>query len=174
MSQKNCNILCWNVPGLNASARRDCVRNAVVAAGATIVLQETKIANWSPRLVRDALGPNFVNSFATLPANGVRGGILLAVNAHFFSLQNIHTTAHTISADIVMRADNATWTLTSVYGPQENNDKDFFFLSEIKDLKDRGLIIGDFNLIYKAEDKSNNRLNRRLMALFKETLDEAN
>jgi hypothetical protein len=49
-----------------------------------------------------------------------------------------------------------------------------FFLSEIKDLKDRGLIIGDFNLIYKAEDKSNNRLNRRLMALFKETLDEAN
>lgn len=55
--------------------------------------------------------------------------------------------------------------------------KIFFFLSEIKDLKDRGkkewLIIGDFNLIYKAEDKSNNRLNRRLMALFKETLDEA-
>lgn len=35
------------------------------------------------------------------------------------------------------------------------------------------LILGDFNLIYKAEDKSNNRLNRRLMTRFKETLDEA-
>jgi hypothetical protein len=31
--------------------------------------------------------------------------------------------------------------------------------------------MGDFNLIYKAEDKSNTRLNRRLMTLFKETLD---
>jgi hypothetical protein len=58
-------------------------------------------------------------------------------------------------------------------GPRKIMTK-IFFLSEIKDLKDRGLIIGDFNLIYKAEDKSNNRLNRRLMALFKETLDEAN
>jgi hypothetical protein len=57
-------------------------------------------------------------------------------------------------------------------GPRKIMTK-IFFLSEIKDLKDRGLIIGDFNLIYKAEDKSNNRLNRRLMALFKETLDEA-
>jgi hypothetical protein len=33
--------------------------------------------------------------------------------------------------------------------------------------------MGDFNLIYKAEDKSNNRLNRRLMTSFKEALNEA-
>jgi hypothetical protein len=30
----------------------------------------------------------------------------------------------------------------------------------------------DFNLIYKAEDKSNVRLNRRMMGKFKATLDE--
>jgi hypothetical protein len=51
------------------------------------------------------------------------------------------------------------------------------FLDEIKDLKLRGkkewLILGDFNLICKAEDKSNNRLNRRIMTQLKETLDEA-
>jgi hypothetical protein len=51
------------------------------------------------------------------------------------------------------------------------------FVDEIKDLKNRGkkewLILRDFNLIYRAEDKSNNRLNRRLMTRFKETLDDA-
>jgi hypothetical protein len=73
-----------------------------------------------------------------------------------------------------MRADNKIWTVTGVYGPQEDNEKEVF-PEEIIDLKTRGkqewLILGDFNLIYKAEDKSNNRLNRRLMTRFKETLD---
>jgi hypothetical protein len=85
---------------------------AVSAAGATIVcLQETKIANWTTRLVRDTLGPLFANNFTTLPAQGVRGGILRAANEHFFTLQNFHTTDHTVSADVVMRADNVTWTV---------------------------------------------------------------
>lgn len=38
------------------------------------------------------------------------------------------------------------------------------FLEELKNLRnqvlEKWLVIGDFNLIYKAEDKSNNRLNR--------------
>jgi hypothetical protein len=73
-----------------------------------------------------------------------------------------------------MRADNSTWTITRVYGPQENGEKELF-LEELKNLKERGkdewLFLGDFNLIYKAEDKNNTRLNRHLMMLFKETLD---
>lgn len=102
MSQKNCNVLCWNVRGLNARARRDSVRNTISAAGATIVcLRETKIAHWTPSLVRETLGPNFVNSYTTLPATGVRGGILLAVDEQFFSLQNHHATPHSVSADVV-------------------------------------------------------------------------
>lgn len=154
MSQKDCNILCWNVRGLNSAARRASTRNVVSALGATIVcLQETKIATWTARLVTDALGPNFANNFTTLPADGVRGGILLAANENLFTLQNFHSTTYTISADVVMHADNTTWTITGVYGPQENRDKESF-MEEIKSLKTRGkdewLILGDFNLIYKA------------------------
>lgn len=157
MSQKNCNILCWNVRGLNARARRDSIRNAVLATGATIVcLQETKIEHWTPSLVRDTLGPNFANSYTTLPAMGGRGGILLAANELFFSLQNHHTTTYSVSADVVMHAENKSWTITGVYGPQDNIEKEIF-LNEFKDLKTRAkiewLILGDFNLIYKAEDK---------------------
>jgi exonuclease III len=138
MSHKNCNVLCWNVDGLNAAARRDSVRVAVSATGATIVcLQETKIANWTTRLVRDTLGPLFANNFTTLPAQVVHGGILLEANEHFFGLQNFHTTDHTVSADVVMCADNVTWTVTGVYGPQENDEKGLF-LDELKNLKASG------------------------------------
>ena len=34
------------------------------------------------------------------------------------------------------------------------------------------LLLGDFNLIYKASDKNNNHLNTRLMRFFREVLDE--
>jgi hypothetical protein len=124
--------------------------------------------------VRDTLGPLFANNFTTLPAQRVRRGILLAANEQFFMLQTFHTTDHTLSADVVMRADNSTWTITGVYGHQENGEKEVF-LEELKNLKARGkdewLVLGDINLIYKAEDKNNTRLNRHLMTLFKETLD---
>jgi hypothetical protein len=62
-----------------------------------------------------------------------------------------------------------------VYGPQLEVDK-IAFLDELKDLRSNihgeWLISGDFNLIYKAEDKNNSRLNRRLMGKFKVALDD--
>lgn len=177
MSQKNCNVLCWNVRGLNAAASRASVRTSVQSSGATIVcLQETKINQWTSRLVSETLGPNFASNYAALPAIGTRGGILIAANEKFFTLDADFTTDHTISSNITMKADNAKWTLTGVYGPQSYQDK-LSFMNELKDLKNQvqveWLIIGDFNLIYKAEDKSNNRLNRHLMNSFRQALDES-
>ena len=78
MSQKDCNILSWNVRGLNAAARRVSVRNTVQSSGATIVcLQQTKIAQWTARLVSETLGHDFATNYVTLPADGTRGGILM-------------------------------------------------------------------------------------------------
>lgn len=49
------------------------------------------------------------------------------------------------------------------------------FIEELKSIKprvlDKCLITGDFNLIYKAEDKNNNRLNRRLMGHFRQAIE---
>lgn len=118
MSQQNCNILCWNVRGLNAAASRASVRNMVISTNATIAcLQETKIAHWSSQLVAETLGQQFAHSFATLTANGIRGGILLGVSENYFAIQNHHATTYTISTDVPMKADNTTWTITGVYGP---------------------------------------------------------
>jgi hypothetical protein len=58
------------------------------------------------------------------------------------------------------------WWLTTVYGPQDEQEK-VAFLEELRQLctgrVGPWLLCGDFNLIYKAMDKSCGRLNRRLM-----------
>ena len=61
-----------------------------------------------------------------------------------------------------------------VYGPQGEAAK-LQFLQELKNIPppvhNRWLILGDFNLIYQAEDKNNSNLNRRLMGAFRATID---
>jgi exonuclease III len=70
----------------------------------------------------------------------------------------------------------STQCLTGVYCPKEDRDK-LAFLEEIKGfrqiVKVEWLVVGDFNVIYKAKDKSNDRLNRLMMSNFRQTIDEA-
>lgn len=79
-----------------------------------------------------------------------------------------------LSATISMRSEESCWSTTVVYGPQLEAQK-ISFLNEIHDLqhdmKPAWLIIGDFNLIYKAADKNNDRLDRRMMQRFKGAID---
>ena len=75
MLEYNCNVLNWNVWGLNNPARRKVVRDLVQETRATIVsIQETKLQSFTPQLVTETLGPKFVQSYVFLPANGTRGG----------------------------------------------------------------------------------------------------
>ena len=175
MAQMNCQVLNWNVRGLNDGARQDSVSELVRTTGATIVcLQETKMQAMERNVVRRTVGAKFENSYSVLPAEQTRGGIFLAVNEDFFDLSDIALTANTITAQIKMRADGKTWQITVVYGPQ-GEDAKLQFLQELKNIpppeNDRWLILGDFNLIYQAEDKNNANLNRRLMGAFRATID---
>jgi len=67
------------------------------------------------------------------------------------------------------------WSLATVYGPVEENLK-LEFLNELREIHvdcDGPLLIhGDFNLIYQATDKSNDRLNLRSMHRFRRALDD--
>ena len=177
MAQRNCKLLNWNVRGLNDAARRDAVSELVRDTGATIVcLQETKLQQIDANIVMQTVGQCFANSFAALPAVQTRGGILLAVNEGYFGLSDVRYSQHAITATITMRDTSTQWQITVVYGPQ-NDDEKVMFLQELKSITApqphrRWLILGDFNLIYQAQDKNNTNLNRRLMGSFKATIDE--
>ena len=62
-----------------------------------------------------------------------------------------------------------------VYGPQTDVPK-IAFLEEMVDRRalcpGPWLVIGDFNLILHASDKSNNRIDRRMMGKFKRFIDD--
>jgi exonuclease III len=175
MPQQNCKILSWNVRGLNEMARRDSVQELIQDTGSTIVcIQETKLAALDNAAIFRTLGPKVLNNVAILPMINTRGGILLAASDDFFSLSQVYTTPHTISASITMKADNSVWWITGVYGSQSVAEK-HNFLQELKNLAsqrwEKWLVRGDFNLVYQTSDKNNRNLNRYLMGAFKSALD---
>jgi len=68
------------------------------------------------------------------------------------------------------------WWLTVVYGPQADQEK-VEFLDEFRQFRMTAdgpwVLCGDFNMIYREEDKSNDRLNRRCMRRFRAFIDAA-
>jgi hypothetical protein len=105
----------------------------------------------------------------------VLGGILVVAKNSLFALQQPVLNANSITVAVSDLRSNTSWTLTGVYSPQNDLDKKMF-LRELKRIKESvhssWVIIGDFNLIYKDQDKSNCRLNRTLMLRFKRVLNQ--
>lgn len=59
---------------------------------------------------------------------------------------------------VKLLTDGTEMWLTTVYGPSRNNDKSTFIdeLNELRTIRTGAwLLLGDFNLIYTAEDKNN-------------------
>ena len=175
MNDDKCIIFNWNVRGLNSGARRDVVRGLVNDHRCNVVcLQETKLACVDDNVIIQTLGQQFVGSYFYLPAQGTRGGVIVACSHDLYTLQSVTTGQYSISAIITSRADNSQWSITGVYGPQEDQEK-IQFISEMCSLRHQMLpswiILGDFNLIYRACDKNTDRVNRGMMHRFKSALD---
>lgn len=84
----NLQVLFWNVHGLNCPAKRAAVRSVITSVRPSVVcLQETKLALVSSSIVTDTLGSEFSDFFA-LPADGTRGGIILAWRSAIIALSN--------------------------------------------------------------------------------------
>lgn len=75
---------------------------------------------------------------------------------------------------MTIKESGTSFPLTTVYGPSRDIDKPSF-LAEIRNTAPppalKWLILGDFNLIYRARDKSNTKLNLRRMRHFRSTLN---
>lgn len=125
-------------------------------------------------LVLSMLGSEFVNNYISLPSIGASGGILIAWRARLGTVGA--SRVDSLSASVQFCSDNGNvWWLTCVYGPQGNNAK-IQFLQELRDLHVQctgpWLVAGDFNLIYKNEDKNNTNLNRAMMGRFRRWIND--
>lgn len=139
-----------------------------------IYLQETKLPVISDFDIARIIGTGF--EYAHLPSLCVRGGILVAWKSSVWAASNIRMTGHTISARVRLIADDSEMWLTTVYGPSRDSEK-LAFLVELHELRQvrtgPWMLLGNFNLIYRSQDKNNERLNRRLMGQFRRFLTQA-
>ena len=168
------NILIWNVRGLNRKSRRDGVRDMVLSTRPDLVcLQETKKEAISRRMVMSMLGSEFDN-FIFLPAQGTRGGILLAWKGTVCNVINSRIDSFSVSL-LIAHGGDTPWWFTGVYGPQSDNLK-LAFIQELRTIRAScsgpWAVGGDFNLIYRAEDKNNSNLDRAMMGRFRRLLND--
>lgn len=175
MNDNNCIVFNWNIRGLNGAVRRQVMHNFISNHRATIVcLQETKLQTVNDQIISKTLGQQFVGAYAVLPAIGVSVGVIIACSVDYYLIQDIQVGEFSVSATVKCRENGLRWTPTGVYGPQHDHDKECFIL-EIKNLQPALLpqwcILGDFNLIFRADHKSTCNINRRLMNCFKSALD---
>jgi len=163
MSEQKCVLLNWNARGLNNPARKKIVRDLVADLRSTIVcLQETKVSICDGLLVNETLGSEFAKNYAFLPADETRGGVLVGVHEDYYHIVSSFTTTNAVSVKLQATTSNVSWWLTAVYGPQRDADK-LAFLNELRQISlmtsDLWLVIGDFNMILQATDKSNDNIN---------------
>jgi hypothetical protein len=87
----------------------------------------------------------------------------------------METRVYSVIVKIKRRVDNVIWSLTGVYGLQREPDK-ICFMQELKliwqNTDDQWLLLGDFNLRCRANDKSRGTVNRRILNRFISLLDE--
>jgi exonuclease III len=132
-----------------------------------------KIAGISRRIILSSLGSDF-SDYAVVPSVGASGGILVAWRRHI-GVSGVRRVDNN-SVTIQFAAKNGqAWWLTCVYGPQGNEDK-ILFLQELRDIRAAcpgpWMFAGDFNLIYKDEDKNNANFNRAMMGRFRRFIND--
>jgi exonuclease III len=159
---------------LNDPAKRDAVREFVSSLRVSVVcLQETRLDVIDDFIVMQCLGPSF-DGYVYLPAVETRGGILLAWNKAIVNIERVSYGEYAITGEVIPRDLNRWW-ITTVYGPQSNEDK-LRFLQELTERRSvcpgPWLLLGDFNMIMYAEEKSNDRLDRLMMARFRQFAQE--
>jgi len=167
-------ILCWNVRGLNSKARQDTVRTLIASCQVEIIcLQETKMSEISRGCILSLLGSDFPY-WVELPSIGASGGILVAWRHGLGPASATRVDSFSISLQF-SPASSQTWWLTCVYGPQGDDNK-LLFMQELRDVRvaciGPWLVLGDFNLIARTEDKNNSLVNRAMMGRFRRLIND--
>lgn len=176
MSDQICVVLNWNVRGLNNPARRKVVKDLVQETRCTVAcFQETKMEQINDRIIVEALGEKFKDNYVCRPSEGASGGILLAVHSDYYKIIQTDVRDHSVTTKLESTLAPIQWWISAVYGPQTDTAK-LQFLQEMRQIKqsvgDKWMIIGDYNMILQAADKSTSNLNHRIMRAFRDAVNE--
>jgi exonuclease III len=96
------NFISWNVRGLNSRVKQEEVKQVMQVHKPSIVcLQETKLSNITDLTFTQCMGSAYVHNFWFLPAEGTRGGILLACREARYQFSKDLIRDYTISMVVI-------------------------------------------------------------------------
>lgn len=129
-------------------------------------LQETKKEYFDSQFLKNIF-PSSFGAFEFLPSNGASGGILVTWKSFLFSANKIFSNDYSLSMEFISAHNDAYWVLTC--------EGKTLFLNWLKEVKMPDnidwLILGDFNLIRKQEDRNKPRGSIAEMLMFNETIN---
>ena len=169
-------VVSWNVRGLGDSDKCNVVRNVFSDAKTTFIcIQESKLSEVNFFKAQTFLPRPFSSSFVMLPASGSRGGLITAWDPALFTLTSQLSNSFSLTTSFSCNASNIDFTITNVYGPSDHSASTQF-LEGIRDTKalvsGAWILLGDFNLVRCAADKSNGSFNPNLADAFNQTIQD--
>lgn len=163
------NVLCWNIRGINAENKWESIRNKILESNCDIIsIQETKRDFFDLGYIRKFCPMSF-DDFCFLPSTGASGGILVAWKSSIFAGHMVFQNRFAILVEFSSNHNSEPWILSSVYGPCDNEGKgEFMQWFENVQMPDElnWLVVGDFNLYRKPEDRNRDGANIGDMLLF--------
>lgn len=136
-----------------------------------ICLQETKRQVFDQLYIKNFC-PSSFNEFHYLPSNGASGGIRIAWQGISFSGEVIFQSIYAISINF-SQLNEDSWVLTAIYAPCTHEGKrqhlEWFQAIQMPE-EISWLIMGDFNLIRRPEDRNKEGGDPQEMFLFNEAI----
>jgi exonuclease III len=173
MNNRNWNILCWNIRGLNATDKHDAVRNKIEESGCSIIcLQETKLQSVDMHIVKK-FTPRRYDKFDFVPSLGASGGILVIWNSAHFLGMSLDKQPFGLTISFTSQFNSAMWKLTTIYGPCHDPERSAFvhwMRSHVIDDDENWLFLGDFNFYRSLEDRNKPGGNLSDTLIFNELL----
>jgi exonuclease III len=169
--------LTWNSEGFRDPGKHLFVKEAIRDYRLDfIALLETGRSNFTlPFLANLVVGQTF--AWFCLPPHGRSGGILVGVNTQTMLVKKVDNGDFCVKLHIKSKLDGFEWTLVPVYGAAQDNYK-AEFLSELVRLCEVEtlplLLAGDFNILRRGEDKSNNNFNPHWPFVFNAIIENLN
>jgi mannosylglycoprotein endo-beta-mannosidase len=163
------------VRGLNSEKKWNSIRDKIVESRCEIIcLQETKRDQFDLGYIKNFCPADF-DAFEFLPSVGASGGILTAWKSSTFEGHLAFTNDFAISVEFTSKLNNDNWVLTGIYSPCTAEGKRAFleWFKEIQMPPEVDwLVVGDFNLIRKPEDRNREGGDVNEMFSFNEAINK--
>lgn len=173
------NMLSWNVHGLNDPAKCSNIKLSLLTLSPFVIcLQESKLVVLDVFKSSSFLPATHSMHTVMAPSIGASGGLVIVWDRRLLECTEVRRSTRTITTFMAFRASGLRFTLINVYGPCSSGPERGTFLQELEAEATRVctdddllcVVLGDFNVIRRPEERSNDHFNAASASLFNDMI----